>query len=330
MNNKLYNRESVIEMINAGKNLVLAADENILKDLPRGSWIAGTIPYFMDEKGGTSSIDSIFVTQLPDYIEGCEIKVYEKDTIKNIYTEGADNGFGIVIIPATSSVHLSFALDSQSYDNFAVKPLIGWISGVMLEDLGKVSPKVFNGKTGESFEDAAVVVNVELPKNKVADIEIINVFKQGDGDTITFIEDGFSAKDVFVNGQKVNFVDYLTQSKIDLKLPIVADMYGAMINTSFQGLDEEKKVANFYAPVFKGVSYKIAALSGDYVDSFNSMIPADLSSDVCFSCNCILNYLYADLEGKNTGKFTGPITFGEIAYQLLNQTLAYITVHDIK
>lgn len=329
MNNKLYNKDSVIEMINAGKNLVLAADENVLKDLPQGSWIAGTIPYFMDEKGGVSSTESIFVTELPEYIKSCDIKVYDKNSIKDIYTDGPENGFGIVIIPASSSVHLSFALESQSYANFAVSPLIGWISGVMLDDLGKVKPKVFNGKTCESFDDAAVVVNVELPKNKVADIGIINVFKQGEGDTITFIEDGFSAKDAFVNGKKVNFIEYLTENNIDLKLPIVADMYGAMINTSFQGLDEENKVANFYAPVFKGVQYKIAGLSGDYVDSFNSMIPTDLSSDVCFSCNCILNYLYADLEGKNTGKFTGPITFGEIAYQLLNQTLAYITIHDI-
>jgi hypothetical protein len=34
------------------------------------------------------------------------------------------------------------------------------------------------------------------------------------------------------------------------------------------------------------------------------------------------------LEGKKTGGVTGPITFGEIAYQLLNQTLAYISVKD--
>lgn len=329
MTNKLYSKEEVIKMINAGKRLVLAGDENVLKELPAGSWIAGTIPYFMDEKGGVSTSESIFVTQLPEYIENASITSYDSNTIKNIYREGPSNGFGIVIIPASSSVHLSFALDSHNYDNFAMQPLIGWISGVMLDDLGKVTPKVFNGQTKEVFENAAVVFNIELPSNKVADIGIINVFKQGDGDTITFTEDGFSAKDVFVNGKKVNFVDYLKENKIDLQLPLVADMYGAMINTSFQGLDEENKVANFYAPVFKGVSYKIAALSGDYVESFNSMIPSDLKSEVFFSCNCILNYLYANLEGKSTGNFTGPITFGEIAYQLLNQTLAYITVEDI-
>ena len=48
--------------------------------------------------------------------------------------------------------------------------------------------------------------------------------------------------------------------------------------------------------------------------------------DLFFSCNCVLNYLYAGLEGKKTGEFNGPATFGEIAYQLLNQTLVYLTI----
>ncbi len=38
----------------------------------------------------------------------------------------------------------------------------------------------------------------------------------------------------------------------------------------------------------------------------------------------MLNYVYGKLEGRHTGKLTGPITFGEIAYQLLNQTLVYL------
>lgn len=330
MINKLFTKDSVIEMINAGKNLVLAGDENVLNELPTGSWIAGTIPYFMDEKGGISSTDSIFVTELPDYVKSASVKVYTPDNIQNIYSDSPNHGFSIVIIPASSSVHLSFALDSHNYDDFAAKPLIGWISGVMLDDLGKVKPKVFDGLSKQSFEDAAVVFNIELPENKNADIGIINVFNQGDGDTITFTEDGFSAKDVFVNGKKINFVDYLKDNEINLQLPLVADMYGAMINTSFQGIDEDAKQVNFYAPVFKGVSYKIAGLSGDYVDDFNKIVSQEnVPGEIFFSCNCILNYLYANLEGKNTGTFTGPITFGEIAYQLLNQTLAYVSIEDI-
>jgi hypothetical protein len=66
----------------------------------------------------------------------------------------------------------------------------------------------------------------------------------------------------------------------------------------------------------------------DYVKSFAASMPAG-SVNTAFSCNCILNYLYADLEGKKTGSITGPITFGEIAYQLLNQTLTYLEILEV-
>lgn len=52
-------------------------------------------------------------------------------------------------------------------------------------------------------------------------------------------------------------------------------------------------------------------------------MPRGLSAPV-FACNCILNFLYSELEGKSTGAITGPITFGEIADQLMNQTLVYV------
>jgi hypothetical protein len=44
-----------------------------------------------------------------------------------------------------------------------------------------------------------------------------------------------------------------------------------------------------------------------------------------FMCNCILNFLYGELEGKKTGALQGAITFGEIAFKLLHQTLLHLT-----
>lgn len=38
------------------------------------------------------------------------------------------------------------------------------------------------------------------------------------------------------------------------------------------------------------------------------------------------NFLYAELEGRQAGGFVGPVTFGEIAYVLLNQTLVRLSV----
>jgi hypothetical protein len=102
-----------------------------------------------------------------------------------------------------------------------------------------------------------------------------------------------------------------------------------MINTSFQGVDDATRTVKFYAPVFKGAEYRLATMEGNYVERFRKEMPTQAGDTLVFSCNCILNYQYAGLEGKQTGNVTGPVTFGEIAYQLLNQTLVYLNITDI-
>ncbi|MEJ2640082.1 MAG: hypothetical protein P8010_10940 [Desulfosarcinaceae bacterium] len=329
MTTGMFSINDVKDMITAGKRLLLAGDEAALRELPNGSWIGGTIPYFMAEQGGVCTQDAVFVTQLPEDVLSVQTKIYDEKNIANIYNDAPEQGFSTMIIPATSPTHLDFALNAPQFENFATRPLIGWISGVLLDDLGTVTPKVFDGTQGKAFENAAVVLNAELPEDKLVDIGIVNIFEQGDGDTITFPQNGFSAQEAVVNGDKVNFADYLAEKKVDTKLPLVADLFGAMINTSFKGVDESNKQVDFYAPVFEGIEYKIARPVGDYVKDFQSQIPQGAGDHLVFSCNCILNYLYAGLEGKKTAEFTGPVTFGEIAYQLLNQTLAYITIENI-
>jgi hypothetical protein len=58
---------------------------------------------------------------------------------------------------------------------------------------------------------------------------------------------------------------------------------------------------------------------------FVAAIPADIADPV-FSCNCVLNYVYGRLENERAGRLEGPMTFGEIAFQLLNQTLVHVTI----
>jgi hypothetical protein len=329
MNKVLYDVNEVKAMIAQGKKLILAGDENLLTQLPAGQWIAGTIPYFMAENGGVFTKDKIFLNELPSYVTGVNIKNYDEQSIANIYKDGPENGFSVVMMPASSPTHLSFALNAPKYDKFATNPLIGWVSGVDLKDLGQIKPKVVSGDKNLVIENGAVVMHISLPSNKYAEINIINIFKQGAGDTITFPNDGFSATEAFINGQKQNFAEYLLQKNIDIKLPLVADYCGAMVNTSFQTVDKVKKTVDFYAPVFKNIEYKLATPVSDYVTSFGKQMPTADVDKISFSCNCILNYLYSELEGKHTGAVTGPITFGEIAYQLLNQTMAYVVIGDI-
>ncbi len=173
----------------------------------------------------------------------------------------------------------------------------------------------------------------------MADISILNIFKQGSGDTITFPADGFSSKEAIINGTPTNFADYVTLNNIDTKLPLVADYSGAAVNISIQAVDAEKHEVAFYAPVFKDVRYKFAAPVDNYFRDFMSLVLEDDFDEnininmvneklIMFSCNCILNFVYSNLEGLKTGQMVGPITFGEVAYQLVNQTLVYLTIYN--
>jgi hypothetical protein len=308
--------------------LLLAGDEESLRQLPAGHWIGGTIPYFMGEAGGLSTREKIYVTEIPDYVQSFEVKSYSEANIAHIYKDIPEHGFGLIILPASSGIHLAFALNAPAYPEFATKPLIGWVTGVHLSDLGKVTPKVFDGEHLQVMEDQAVVMQVKLKSGKIADIGILNIFEQSAGDTITFPKDGFSATDAYINGEKRNLADYISANNFSAKLPLVADYYGVSVNISFQSVDTENREVLFYAPVFSGIRYRLAKPVGDYVTEFASRIPTN-GSDIVFSCNCILNYLYSELDGKKTGEITGPMTFGEVAYQLLNQTMVYLTVSDL-
>ena len=325
----LYDVIEVKAKITRGEKLLLAGDENLLKGLPVGNWIGGSIPYFMTEQGGLVTRQKIYVTELPETVTRISIKEYDPATLSNIYTDTADNGFSIIIMPGASKTLFEFALRAPQYKNFGHRPLLGWVAGVHLDDLGKIAPKVFNGQSRSSSEDKAVVMHATLPPSQVAEIGYLNIFEQGQGDTIMLPEDGFGAREVYINGVKTNFAQYVTQKHLDTRLPLVADYFGSMVNVSFQGVDVARQEVQFYAPVFAGISYKHAQPIQDYSQQFMQKLPSNLIEHPVFSCNCILNYLYSNLEGKHTGHITGPTTFGEVAYQLLNQTMAYLTITDV-
>ena len=80
----LYDLNDVKKKIESGKILLIAGDEHLLKQLPKGRWIGGTIPYFMEEDGGLSTKEMMFLTELPEYIEEVSIKTYDKSSISNI------------------------------------------------------------------------------------------------------------------------------------------------------------------------------------------------------------------------------------------------------
>jgi hypothetical protein len=313
--------EGASALIAENKLLHISGTESLLRKLPRGNWIGGSTEYFMEENGGLVSDNMLDVHELN--FDTYKFASYDVETLASITGETYPNGFSIVIMPFDSEVHKKYAQNAANYEDIFLKNIVGWISGFNLNTAGQ-TPLAANGFTGEVFTDRAVVLHIELPADKTVQINIVNIFSPNTASPIiTFEEEGFSARTCFVGGEKVIFADYIAENHLNTQLPLVGDYSGAGINISIKGITDG--VVYFYAPVFKGIDYRFAESIPDYVNAFHKKIEG-LNTNSEFACNCILNFLYGGLEGKKLGGFYGPITFGEIAWQLLNQTLVYLYI----
>jgi len=317
--------DEVKALLARGKTLVLAGDEGLLRAVPRGSWIGGTIPYFMTREGGVTSREVIYVEEIPTFARARSPVSYDERRIARIGVDAPDNGYTILILPAFSAIHQRYAVQAPTFKDLFLKTVAGWVSGVHLDDLGRKTPKVFNGLTGDVLADRGVALHVELPKAYRAQVGIVNIFEPGEGDEIRFPATAFDVSACTINGQPQSFYEYFVSRGLDTRLPLVADSCGATINVSIQSLDASTQTVKLYAPVFEGVPYRFARPVDSYPQRFAQAIPSEVAEPI-FTCNCVLNYVYGELENQHTGTLTGPMTFGEIAFQLLNQTLVHVTV----
>jgi len=318
----LISLQETVKLIESGKTLHIAGTEALLKKLPKGNWIGGSTEYFMAKTGGAVSNEKFSVMELP--CEDFSIKAYGRAEIKNIAADAFEHGFSTVIVPFDSAVHKDYARNAPDYKDIFMKNTVGWIAGMNLGVSGQ-TPIAVEGKTAAVYPDKAVAIHLKVPDSKNVKVGIVNIFEQDKSSPlITFAEEGFSIKKCFIDGKETVFADYIAQNRIDTKLPLVGDYAGNGVNVSFKSI--ENGVVNLYAPVFENIKYRIAKSIADYEKEFHSKLASFKGKDSVFSCNCILNFLYGNLEGKSLDAFYGPITFGEIAYQLVNQTLVYVMV----
>ena len=329
VNSELLSVSQVQSAIAAGESLFLAGSREALSQLPQGNWIGGTIPYFMADEGGLMSEDRIFVTKIPEFALDVKAADYGPEDLANLYLDAPANGFTFLVLPASTEVHKTFAEHAPTYEGFLFHPVLGWVTGVRVDQIGKEAPAVFNGKTGKSFEGRGAALHVTLPANKAVDLEIVNIFESGGGKMIRFEEAGFRVSKCLIDGKPENLAEYITSNGIPQEFPLVGDYNGSDINVSFLSVDAVAGTVDLYAPVFPGVDYHFAKPVEDYAGAFDKAIATEADKPV-FACNCILNYLYGKLEGKTTGRITGPVTFGEIAHLLLNQTMVQLYLRDIE
>lgn len=324
MKKYLSDIKEVSKLIEENRVLLLAGEEQVLDQLPAGNWIAGTIPYFMDSQGCLLDENKVHVTDITDVVVDFQIKEYDENNIKNIVEDEFENGFTVLIIPALQEIWQDFSINAPDFPNLFNNPLVGWVSGVEFSKVGIQTPKVY--LSNNKYEKNAVAIHTKISKNKVARTEIINLYEQGNGDVIKFPEKGFNSNICFVNGQKQSLYNYMVDNKIKESLPLVANYSGANINISII-LDHENKKANLFAPVFSDVEYKFAkSTEVNYISEFNKTLETIDTENIVFNCNCLMNYFNFELAGVKLKNISGPITFGEIAYQLVNSTFIYLVI----
>ena len=319
---KLLSYEDTVELINRNEGLIVSASRELLEKLPKGNYIGASTYYFIIDGIGNEYTDKYYIKELPqDVIKSYKIVAYDEHTIKNINKNIPQNGFGYCLIPFGSKIHFEFALNAPNYDEFTMKTLYGFISGVRKEDVGIKKAIVKDGSTNTIYEDKAVVLNVELNDNYYSEIDIINPFEADKSVKIEFLENTFEVKDAIINGKKVNLLQYLKEHNIDTRYPIINDAFGAKINISFFKVEEDKVIMG--SPVFKGAVYHFAKKT-NYIEELAKL---KIDEKPTLSCNCFLNYLYMGLENKTLNRsITGPATFGEIAYRLLNQIIVNLHI----
>ncbi|MCE7798887.1 hypothetical protein LWE61_20365 [Sphingobium sufflavum] len=318
--NDLIDVDIVIQLIHAGISLMVAGPEHVLDQLPAGNWIGGTTPYFMTHEGGKIVSDGqLFVSEL-SAIGRVTVASFDAASLADISGTAPDRGFALAIMPALSSCHERFALEAPFYPATFLKPVVGWIAGYDLKKGG--TPYVYDGRGPYKLADGAVALHVEWDDDRLACPSIVNPFRPDlASDILTFAGEGFVQTHCIIDGHRLELAPYLKAKEIDDgHRPLVGDYGGASINVSIQNVDHDTGAVTFYAPVFKGVDYRIALGLDNYRAAFEAAQPKNEDDIPFWSCNCILNFMLGKLEGQCVGNLAGPVTFGEIAYQLLNQT----------
>lgn len=326
MKNAFLPAEAAADLVASGMPVFIAGPEFLLRQLPRGNWIGGTTAYFIAEEGGVSASDRLFCTSFDEAV-AVRTAILPEDQLADLIEQRFDHGFTCIVAPAFSNTLQRYAIDGPGLSGLYDQPVFGWVAGVHLSDVGKDRPKIFDGASGMISEDGLAALWLGLPETIEIDLDIVNLFSAGDGDDISFFDAGFEVSDCVVGGRPTNLALHIVSQGLDTKLPLVANYAGTMVNVSFQEVDAENGLVRFYAPVVPGATYRLAKPTTDYAKAYADA--AGSGAGDMLSCNCILNYLYAGLEGRATGGFMGPVTFGEFAYILLNQTLSRLSLREV-
>lgn len=321
----------IAKLIRQGDFLTVAGDESLLRRLPSGNWIGGTIPYFLTDKGGMVSQDECFVSHYRQTMphNRPRISVYDTNSIAQIAQDAPEHGFSIVILPTDSDVLMHYAENAPEYPDMFLVPLIGWVAGQRLENTQQSAKVCFGPAGGILMDQNAVAMHVPLPASQLASVQMINLFRKISDTPIQFPKTGLVVSECLVNGQPTSLNEHIKEHQIDTSLPLVSDYSGIKINIGIKHICDDGTI-NLYTPVFAGRTYYFAEPVENFVESFTTSVVDDPKENIAFCTSCVSNYLKPELTVRDSRRFAGPMAFGEIAYQLVANTLVYLTIENAK
>jgi hypothetical protein len=317
--------EAANALIARGAVLHIAGDEPVLRRLDRGTWIGGTTPYMLTSGGGMVERERVFVTELPVRADAVTTHLIDIGRIPAISTEAPRNGFTIVIAPAMSDVHTIYSLTAASIPGIRDIPLMGWVSGVHVDDRGTRTAKVFNGVTGEISADRMVVLHAALPPGQEAAVRIVNLVRPEAGDEFVFDAPSFTVRECTINGAREDLYEYAVRKKIGVHQPLVTDLNGEPICVSMKAVDDDARAVHFFAPVMRGRVYRLGDAVSGYRDRLIKIIQERALQPV-LAFNCFHNYAFGGLMAPAPYPLPGPAVFGELAHVLMNQTLVCLSI----
>lgn len=124
--NQLMSLATTARAILEGCLLVITGAEHLLDQLPAGRWIGGTNPYFyLEGEPGRLDEHHLMVSDFTDLALDFKIIDLPPVAISQICTQGFENGFHFLILPAFQAIHHDFAAQAPPNSGIVSKPLAG-------------------------------------------------------------------------------------------------------------------------------------------------------------------------------------------------------------
>ena len=324
----LCSPETAARMVREGRVLILAGAEEDLAAMPEGNWIGGTCGHFVTPQGDVPAGGEVFYADFTGLAAHACWRSFSAANIHELARHYPANGFAIIILPGCSRLLGAVAGRIMEYDGLYNVPLMGWVSAVDIAALPGLMPRVFAGGP-QPRDDRAAVLYVTLQEQYFAQLNIANLFSPGTGPEIRFLDPGQRiAGDSMIGGVPDNLARYRAARGIDPRLPLVADHEGALLNVAIVSADTVSGEMLFLSPVSTSLTYRFAAEVLDYEAEFTRATAEVEAAQAAHTCICALHYEYAGLARapEAAHDITAPVTFGQIAYTVLNQTLACLII----